>query len=284
MKLLVEVFFKVDIWDKTYLKFEELLGKTKATFTNQGLDRVGDSNWIKGVHLSGTPQEITEASTGVLNPMGYKSTISKEKSYVEQAEGQIKYIRDVVFVFGQTDFSESLKQISLSWDEDEKTSVALLGLSGRPLTEREEFHVTCTISVTQSLDDVQQGTIDFGASEHKYRLAPCSVGTLKDTYIGSMLGQYKGKMYSGSIPEDFLKEPSGSIDGNTANFDAYIFNSRCKVFRNNFSISAKNAETKTIVTQTLGLPSSYAVEFEPPIAKGENKELELEFRINWDRG
>lgn len=284
MGLVVEVKFKVDIWDKTFLKKTEVLPYSKAVITDQGLDRMGDKSWITGLHLGDTVGELYEASTAISNPKVYVSTIKEDKSYTEVTEDFIEYTREVRFDSDRDNMPDGLKQISLSWDMDVKTSVALLGVDIRKLAENEEYRVYCKVVVKQSLLDTRQGVIDLGASEHQYVMKPSAVGSLKDTYIGSKLSQFRGKMFTGSIPDNILIEPEDSVDANVAVFDGYVFDSRNKVFRNYFSISSRNAETRTVVTQTIGIPSSYAIEFTPPISKGENKELELEFRINWTRG
>ena len=173
----------------------------------------------------------------------------------------------------------------MSWDVDNKTAVALLALGQKvDINQDQDLIITCKVRVSESLTETRSGEVDFGASKHQYVIKPCFYTKYENSYIGSQLVQKEGRVYSGSIPLDASLEPDGSIDSNLANFETYTFETRSRKFQNFFTLSSPNAVTRTATSHTFGIPSAYAIEFNPPIDKDFNRELTLNFMINWDRG
>lgn len=286
MRLKIEVLFKLDVWDKRLLLKNSVVDWTKAIMTDQGLDRVGDSYWISGVHLGLGNTSFTESSTGLTEPVVYNKNPSKDSSDVNADSENITWTRDIEYTFTKEVLgSFSIKEASLSWDQDNRTSTALQLLgSGYVLGDDEDLILTCRVNVKESVKDIRTGSLDFGASVHAYSIKPCFYTKFKNAFIGIPLAQKVGKVYSGTIPVDISVEPQGAIDTNLANFESYTFETRSKKFTNFFTLSSPNAVTRTATSHTIGLPSAYAVEFDPPIDKDFNREMTLNFEINWERG
>ena len=286
MRLKVEVFFKVSVWDKRFLLSDTMVDWTKATVTNQGLDRVGDSYWIGGVHVGGGTSAFTESSNGLEAFFNYNSKPSKDTSSVSKDDEVITWVREMEYRFNKEDLGDrNISEVSLSWDRDPKTASALLNLpEGVGFTKDQELVVSCKVHVIEDLDDIEVGEVDFGASKHTYTIKPCFFEKFKNAYIGSPLTQKDGRVYSGEIPIDQAKEPTGSIDTNLAVFNNYTYETRSRTFSNFFTLSSPNAVTRTVTSHTYGLPSAFGVQFDPPIDKDFNRELTLNFKINWDRG
>lgn len=285
MRLKIETFISASTWDTRYLLEDELLGFTKAIMTDQGLDRVGDGQWIGGVHVGNGSKTFLESDTGLLNQITYKDTTYDDKSSTELNDGVIQWIREITYRFNRLELSSGVSEVSLSWDVDNKTATALLAL---PETlewdENKELIVKVKVVVSERLDDIKTGTVDFGASVHEYTIKPCFSSKYPNHYIGLPLSQKDGRVYSGSIPEDVTQEPTGSIDSNLAVFEQYLFETRSKKFNNFFNLSSPNADTRTATSHTFGLPSAFGIEFTPPIDKKFNRELTLNFKLSWDRG
>ena len=275
----------VSVWNTRFLVDDVKQPWTKSTITDQGLDRVGDSYWISGTHIGSGKDSFSFKSTGVSKEVAYSDKSDKDISYVESDDTKITWTRELEYRFNLSDVSGVVSEVSLSWDEDKKTATAVGLLSGDVvLGEDEELIISWRVDVSEFLDDVYKGRVDFGASVHEYVLKPCFYSRFKNSYIGIPLTQKDGRVYSGVIPNDPSEEPQGSIDTNLANFDSYTFETRSKTFSNFFTLSSPNAVTRTATSHTIGLPSAYAIEFNPPIDKDFNRELTLNFKINWDRG
>lgn len=286
MRLKIETYFKVSIWDSRFLLKTPVSDWTKAVITDQGLDRIGDSFWISGIHVGTGKDTFLLQSTGLNNPIGYSTDFTRDESKVQLEGGKITWSRELEVSFAKAFLGDRIiSELSLSWDRDERTSTALVYYGTHPeLTESQSVVIECKVLVHENLDDIETGTIDFGASLHNYVIKPCFYTKYENSYIGTPLAQKAGKVYSGSIPTDVSQEPTGSIDTNLANFNAYSFETRSKTFDNFFTLSSPNAVTRTATSHTFGLPSAYGVEFDPPIDKDFNRELALNFKINWNRG
>lgn len=286
MRLGVEVFFKIDFRDNKFLLTENVLDWTKAIITDQGLDRMGDSYWIDGIHVGSGQQTATEASTGIGNSFIYKHTPFTDRDLYELSDEHVEWSRELSYLITNEELGDrQIREMALSWGWDTKTAVALnsYGVGVKPL-DGQDVIVSCKVVVTQRMDDVLEGIVDLGANPHNFTIKPCHVSGVVNPYIGYPLKQANAKVHSGAIPKDVELEPSGEIDVNVATFDEYLFGTRSKTFKNFFTLSSPNADTKTITSKTMGLPSAYAVEFNPPIDKSFNRELTLNFKINWNRG
>lgn len=286
MRIKVEAYFRVSVWDKKFLLLNPVVDWKKGTITDQGLDRIGDSYWISGIHVGTSTEVFSESSTGVQSPISYSSQPSKDDSYIERDSDVVAWVRDMQFRFSkQMILDQAVSEVSLSWDQDHKTASALVSLpAGITISDTEDLVVEVRVKVIEDLNSVKIGEIDLGASLHTYTIKPCYYTKYKDAHIGSPLTQKEGRVYSGHIPSDPAVEPEGGIDTNLAVFGTYLFESRSKTFTNFFTLSSPNAVTRTATSHTFGLPSAYAVEFDPPIDKDFNRELTLNFKINWDRG
>ena len=286
MRLKIEVLFKIDVWNSRFLLTEPLLDWTKAVITDQGLDRIGDSYWISGLHIGSGDQVFTETSNGLSQYLKYSNRNTSDKTDVVKTDSSIVWTRDMEHKFKSEDLDgRSVNELSLSWDEDPKTATALLNVGqGYSIGVDEEFVITCRVSVSEDLNDIEVGEVDFGASIHTYTIKPCFYKKFDNTYIGSPLTQKVGRVYSGEIPVDQVIEPVGSIDTNLAVFNSYTYETRSRTFSNFFTLSSPNAVTRTVTSHTFGIPSAFGVQFDPPIDKDFNRELTLNFKINWDRG
>lgn len=286
MRLKIETFFKVSVWDERFLLKDTLMDWTKAVMTNQGLDRVGDSFWISGIHVGTGEVTHGEASTGLDASIAYQPQFKRDESTVSDDGTKITWARLFEAHFPKGLVGDSIvKELSLSWEKDVKTATALLNFAGHPvLTDDQSLVVECKVLVHEEFSDIETGVVDFGASKHSYTIKPCFYKKYENSYIGTSLTQKDGKVYSGAIPANPAVEPEGSIDINLANFDSYTFDTRSKTFSNFFTLSSPNAVTRTATTHTFGVPSAFAVEFDPPIDKDFNREMTLNFKINWDRG
>lgn len=285
MRLTVEAFFKVDVWNSRFLLNTSKLDWAKAIVTDQGLDRVGDSYWIGGVHVGSGTETFNEQATGVTGEVFYNAMPSNDESRVGKNETHIQWTREMQYRYQLSEIGNTaISELALSWDDDSKTGTTVLNLPDAvALGPDEELIVTCRVVVSESLDDVETGTIDFGAVYHDYTIKPCFYERYQDAFIGTPLAQKDGRVYSGPIPADPAKEPEGGIDTHLGLFKAYSFNTRSKNFTNFFTLSSPNAVTQVATSHTIGLPSAYGVEFSPPIDKDFNRELTLDFQINWDR-
>lgn len=286
MRLKIKTFFKVSKWNKRFLLSDTVLDWTQAILTNQGLDRVGDSYWIDGIHFGTGTKAFTESSTGLNAPIKYTKELTRDESDMFLEGESINWFREFDVKLTKSELGGSaVSELSMSWDEDNRTSTALLATGSKfSLTDDEELVVSCRTVITELLSDIERGTVDFGASMHSYVLKPCFSGRFKNSYIGTPLVQKDGRVYSGSIPEDVSVEPLGSIDTNLGTFNTYTFDTWGRTFSNFFTLSSPNAVTRTVTTHTIGLPSAFGIEFDPPIDKDFNRELTLNFKINWDRG
>lgn len=286
MNLKIETFFKVSIWNKRFLLSEVVQDWKKATLTNQGLDRIGDSFWITGVHIGSGTEEFRYVDTGLYSPIQYSKDIVSDSSDVSANGEKITWSRLLKFNFTKEMIQDSqVKELSLSWDADVKTATALLNVDPITLDSKDQVLVVeCRVDVHEYLTDIHSGVVDFGASKHRYTIKPCHYTKYPNPYIGTPLLQKSGKVYSGGIPANIALEPTGSIDTNLANFTSYVFDTQSKVFSNFFTLSSPNAVTTTATTHTFGLPSAFGIEFDPPIDKDFNREMTLNYRINWDRG
>lgn len=286
MRLKIETFFKVSVWDERFLLKDTKLDWTKAIMTNQGLDRVGDSFWISGIHVGRGVSGFTESSTGLEKSVAYKSELVRDDSDVTGDGERITWSREIECRFDKDQIGDAnVTEVSMSWDEDDKTSTALLSyLNDSTINSDQKLVVECRVLVHERLDDIEVGEVDFGASKHKYTIRPCFYEKYPNSYIGISISQKAGKVYSGSIQSDPAKEPDGSIDTNLANFGTYTFDTRSKTFSNFFNLSSPNAVTRTATSHTFGVPSAFGIQFDPPIDKDFNREMTLNFKINWDRG
>lgn len=283
MKLKISTFFEVGTWDRKFLLKGDSTGWFKGTMTNQGLDRCGDSYWFSGVHIGTGMVDATETSTTLQNTFRYLSKPVSDESSSRIEDGYIVWERVVEYRIENEQLPE-IREISASWDDDDKTSVALATLPISAITGiNDDLVVRVKLVVKQSATEQFEGTIDFGASLHSYVIKPCFYKRFENYFIGAPLSQKDGRVYSGDIPTDLTLEPEGSIDSNLAIYESYTFESRSRKFSNFFTLSSPNSYTKTATSHTIGIPSAYGVEFTPPIDKSFNRELTLNYVIKWER-
>lgn len=283
MKLLISAFFDVGTWDRKFLLKGESTGWTKGVMTDQGLDRCGDSYWFTGAHIGSGMADVNEKSTTLSNPSTFlKSPVTDEsRAYVDG--DFIVWERELEYRL--TDNSvESVSEISASWDDDVKTVVALTNLPKQIiLSPNDDLVVKVKLVVKESATDIFTGSVDFGASIHQFTIKPCFYKRFENAFIGGALSQKDGRVYSGDIPTDPALEPEGSIDSNLAIYESYTFESRSRKFSNFFTLSSPNSYTRTATSHTIGIPSAYGVEFDPPIDKSFNRELTLNYLLRWER-
>ncbi|UJE34679.1 tail fiber protein [Acinetobacter phage vB_AbaM_P1] len=283
MRLKISTFFEVGTWDRKFLLKGDSTGWFKGTMTNQGLDRCGDSYWFSGVHIGTGMVDAKETSTTLQSPYKYlnKPFSDESTSYIE--DDFIVWERVIEYRVENEALPE-ITEISASWDDDDKTSVALATLPLSAITgDNDDLVVRVKLVVKQSATEEFRGSIDFGASIHEYVIKPCFYKRFDNFFIGYPLSQKDGRVYSGDIPADLTLEPEGSIDTNLAIYESYTFESRSRKFSNFFTLSSPNSYTKTATSHTIGIPSAYGVEFTPPIDKSFNRELTLNYVIKWER-
>ncbi|CAL1777517.1 tail fiber protein [Acinetobacter phage vB_AbaM_KissB] len=283
MRLLISAFFNVGTWDRKFLLNGEFTGWFKGHLTNQGLDRCGDSYWYSGTHIGSGTADISDGSTTLANPFMFLSEAVSDNSTSYLKDDYIVWEREIEYrVDGKQ--VPSVSEISASWDNDVKTAVAVANLPlNISLGANDDLVVKVKLVVRQSATEVMTGTVDFGASIHQYTIKPCFYKKFDNYFIGNPLSQKDGRVYSGDIPADIALEPEGSIDSNLAIYESYTFNSRSRKFSNFFTLSSPNAYTRTATSHTIGIPSAYGVEFEPPIDKSFNRELTLNYLLKWER-
>ncbi|WP_378347343.1 hypothetical protein [Acinetobacter baumannii] len=283
MRLMISAFFNVGTWDRRFLLDKDSTGWFEGNLTDQGLDRCGDSYWYSGVHIGSGSADVKDTAISLSNPFKYLSvpTLDESRSYIK--DDLIVWEREITYKVENEDIP-TVSEISASWDSDVKTSVALANLP-QPVSlgVDDDLIVKVKLVVKQSATETFAGTIDFGAAIHNYVIKPCFYKKFDDVFIGNALSQKDGRVYSGSIPEDLTLEPSGSIDANLAIYDVYTFNARSRTFSNFFTLSSPNSSTKTATSHTIGIPSAYGVEFDPPIDKSFNRELTLNYVLKWER-
>lgn len=283
MRLKISTYFNVGTWDKRFLLNGEYTGWIKADLNNQALDRCGDSYWFSGIHLGSGTSDINHTSTNLNSPFMYESSPSSDVTTSREEGDFIVWERELEYRIDGTKI-DYVSEISASWDSDIKTAISQINLNKDLIvTDDQELVVKVKLVVRQSSKDTFSGEIDFGASKHNYIIKTCFYKRFDDVFIGSPLSQKDGRVYSGEIPEDLTKEPSGSIDSNLAIYDSYTYESHSKTFSNFFTLSSPNSFTKTATSHTIGIPSAYGVEFTPPIDKSFNRELTLNYVIKWER-